>query len=275
MNLVVNAREAMPYGGRIRIATRLVRSAGDRDGEGDGGDLILIEIRDTGGGIPPDDLEHIFEPFFTTKPQGTGLGLSVVHGIIGRAGGRIEVASRADEGTTFAIYLPRADAAAWPPDSAPLPAADEVTAHGCVLLVEDDARVLDPVRRALEKTGYRVLAANGPDEAHAIVEEHGASIDVVVTDVVMPRTSGAELARWIRERAPGAKTLFVSGYPRGAGSEDLARALSASGTAFLAKPFSPEELVRAIRDVLESRRGDSAPSAGECYADPSSQGALT
>jgi two-component system, cell cycle sensor histidine kinase and response regulator CckA len=242
MNLVVNAHEAMPDGGCLRISTGAV--AEERAG--------TIAISDTGPGIDVGDRERIFEPYFTTKPAGesSGLGLATVYGIVSAAGGRVTVGDGEAGGALFEVRLPLAgDAAApAPPDrTAPELAAD---ARGTVLLVEDEAGVRAVVERMLESAGYAVVSAPGAREALAEAERLGEALDLLVTDVVMPEVGGPELAERLRATRPELPVLYMSGYAPGEREpgRDDARA------GFLGKPFGSRELLDAADRVLNRTR---------------------
>ncbi len=253
LNLAVNARDAMPEGGRLTMRTtthrRQTRAAFDpATGQGD---HVAIAMTDTGEGINPGAMARIFEPFFTTKAvgKGTGLGLAVCDGIIRQAGGRIDVDSTVGQGTTFTIRLPIvaddpvADAVART-DLAPAAGGDGES----VLVVEDDPQVLDLVLRVLTADGYRVLTATTGEEALALLEAPSRRIEALITDVRLPGMSGPRLADQIRERYPAARILFMSGFD--AALDEARRAEWALG-GFLAKPFSPEALRARIRDLLD------------------------
>jgi two-component system cell cycle sensor histidine kinase/response regulator CckA len=259
VNLAVNARDAMPDGGKLSIRTRNVPADDARRLSLPGmppGDTVAIEVADTGAGIPPEAMDKIFEPFFTTKDvgKGTGLGLSTVFGIVKQSGGAIDVQSAVGQGTTFRIYLPRhvalpeeaPEAKAEPADLSRKPAAD-MTGQGTILLVEDE----DPVRavnaRALSARGYTVLEAASGLEALRIIEERGAPVDLVVSDVVMPEMDGPTLLGELRKRHPALKVIFVSGY-----AEDAFRKNLPDGEEFnfLAKPFSLKQLVEAVKQAI-------------------------
>ncbi len=237
MNLAVNARDAMPTGGRLEIETTNVQ----RDGE-----FVCIVVRDTGAGMSEEVLANLFQPFFTTKGvgKGTGLGLAVVHGIVMQSGGKLEVSSRLGQGTVFEILLPTA-LAARAPAGTEVPIAEGHGA-GTVLLVEDDDAVRRLATRALAQSGYRVVAAHDGLAAVKLIEQ-GLAIDVLVTDVVMPTLDGRQVADELRKRSPHARILFVSGYTddmlvhRGVQSEDVD---------FLAKPYTPASLLQALRKVV-------------------------
>jgi two-component system, cell cycle sensor histidine kinase and response regulator CckA len=248
LNLAVNARDAMPQGGTLRIATghRVVLRP---DGEGvlPPGRWVVLEVGDTGGGIPPEVLPRLFEPFFTTRPDkgGTGLGLATVQGIVAQSGGHITVASRIGQGTVFRIHLPRQAAAAapkvdaaGPPDAAPAPSAP-------ILLVEDEAPLRLLGTRLLERSGHPVLAADSAESALALVEA-GAVPALLVSDVAMPGADGVALARRLRQRWPALPVLLLSGYAEAVLDRDLA----AEGFRYLAKPFGPAELLRDVAAAL-------------------------
>jgi signal transduction histidine kinase len=229
LNLAVNARDAMPAGGRLVISTS--RFAGE----------ALLAVEDDGTGMDPETARRAFEPFFTTKDigKGTGLGLATVYAIAERAGGRVEVESTVGRGTRFVIRLPAVAAA---PVLAPPPATAEETGSELVLVVEDDAAVRDVVERMLEGRGYEIVTAGEPAVALSLVED-GLAPDLVVSDLVMPGMGGAALASRIDELRPGQRFLFISGY-----SETPADLLGAS--ALLRKPFTAAELASAVRDAL-------------------------
>jgi two-component system cell cycle sensor histidine kinase/response regulator CckA len=248
LNLAVNARDAMPQGGTLRIATghRVVLRP---DGEGTlpPGRWVVLEVGDTGAGIPLEVLPRLFEPFFTTRLDkgGTGLGLATVQGIVAQSGGHITVESRVGEGTVFRIHLPRQAAAvapkvnlADPPDAAPAPGAP-------ILLVEDEAPLRLLGTRLLERGGYPVLAADSAESALALVEA-GAVPALLVSDVAMPGADGVALARRLRQRWPALPVLLLSGYAE----TMLDRDLAAEGFRYLAKPFGPAELLRDVAAAL-------------------------
>jgi signal transduction histidine kinase/CHASE3 domain sensor protein/FixJ family two-component response regulator len=246
MNLVVNAREAMPQGGPVRISVRRVERPA---GEGEASGSIVIEVADSGVGISREDQLRIFDPFFSTKGS-SGLGLAIVHGIVARAGGRIEVASAPGAGSTFAVYLPRsAEAAAMP---APPRQARPGPGSETVLLVEDDDMVRVPLASILAEHGYRVLSAANASEALRLSKEGERPIDLLITDVVMPDLSGPELARVLQHIQPGLKVMYVSGYPeRAAAFAGLEEAFAAREAVFVHKPFAPETLLGEIRMLLQ------------------------
>ena len=260
VNLAVNARDAMPDGGKLVIRTANVPAAEAARLNVSGmppADYVMVEVSDTGTGMAPDVLEKIFEPFFTTKEvgKGTGLGLSTVFGIVKQSGGFIDVDSKVGHGTIFRIYLPRhiPEAHELPeeakPETVKKPAAD-MTGQGTILLVEDE----DPVRavnaRALSARGYTVLEAASGVEALQIIEERGAPVDLVVSDVVMPEMDGPTLLGELRKLYPDLKVIFVSGY-----AEDAFRSNLPEGEEFnfLPKPFSLRQLVETVKQAIGSK----------------------
>ena len=260
MNLVVNARDAMPEGGKLTLETANVDfDHSDASGRTDlaSGRYVMVAVSDTGCGMSPDVVAQIFEPFFTTKAsgRGTGLGLSTVQGIVKQSNGHVEVYSEPGHGTTFKIYLPRVDAAA---DARPLAAGDE--AESCrgdetILLVEDDAMVRDALRVGLELNGYAVLEAADGTEAVVICERQDQPIDLLITDVVMPLMSGPELVRRIAPVRPDLRVLIISGY---ADRALIHQGLREPGTAFLQKPFTAAVLARKARELLDHPRRAAA-----------------
>jgi PAS domain S-box-containing protein len=252
LNLAVNARDAMPQGGSLTFELRDVEldrtQAGARVGLRPGPHVVL-KVSDTGIGMDAKVLERIFEPFFTTKERGkgTGLGLSTVHGIVHQSNGAIAVASAPGRGTTFEIHLPRAAAATAP--AVPLGGAPPAPLRGIetILLVEDESSVRDLVSEILKASGYTVLAAADAGEAEHAARSHRGPIHLLLTDVAMPGRGGRALAEDLRRLRPALRVLFMSGQDEQpaplAGSP-------ATGTAFLAKPFLPQELARKIREVL-------------------------
>ncbi|MGO4705781.1 cell cycle histidine kinase CckA [Microvirga sp. 2MCAF38] len=258
VNMAVNARDAMPGGGKLAIRTANVSAHEAARLKVSGmtpADYVLVEVSDSGTGMTPDILEKVFEPFFTTKEigKGTGLGLSTVFGIIKQSGGFIDVDSKIGQGTTFRIYLPRhipeaqAPAEEVKPESVKKPAAD-MTGQGIILLVEDE----DPVRavnaRALSARGYTVLEAASGVEALQIMDERGVPVDLVVSDVVMPEMDGPTLLGELRKRYPDLKVIFVSGYAEDAFKKNLPEGEEFN---FLPKPFSLRQLVELVKQVVE------------------------
>ena len=252
MNLVVNARDAMPAGGAIEIGTRrLSLHAPGNDGliGLDPGEYIALDVRDTGVGMSEDVLSHLFEPFFTTKEpgKGTGLGLSTAYGIVAQSGGRITVRSAPGQGATFTVVLPAAGGAVARPAPrgafSSLPRGTET-----VLLVEDEAGVRDLIRDFLVRCGYTVVAAADPSHAFDRFDEHRGRLQLLITDVVMPQMNGRELAEALVARQPDLRVLFMSGYTD---DQVLAHGV-ARGAGFLQKPFTPDVLARKVREVLDA-----------------------
>ena len=252
MNLVVNSRDAMPAGGRILIETGNVtlteeycRSHSDVTP----GAYVMLAVSDTGSGMDEHVRARIFEPFFTTKEQGkgTGLGLSTVYGIVKQSGGSIEVYSEVGLGTTFKIYLPISYGEASS-SSVQIPSVKTVSGRETILLVEDDQSVRELVHAMLESNGYDVLVASNGSEALELFEKEHEAIQLLLSDIVMPKMGGHELASKLRERNPAIKVLLTSGYSDSAVILD-----NPSGTPFhfLEKPFTPIALVRKVREVLD------------------------
>jgi two-component system, cell cycle sensor histidine kinase and response regulator CckA len=261
MNLVINARDAMPSGGRLTIEARdhdVPTKGTVRDGSPPPGRYAMIRIEDSGSGIAPEILDRIFEPFFTTKGpgKGTGLGLSTAYGIVKQSGGFIEVTSVEGFGTTFRLYLPEAEAAAASTAPYEEPQAAEARSGGeTVLLVEDADAVRHVVRRALTRMGYNVLEASNGPQAIGVALEHADEIDLLLTDFVMPHMGGRELIDRLRDLGLRPKILIMSGYIddallRGGGFP--------VGAAFIEKPFTADRIGRKVREVLDA----PAPATG-------------
>ena len=256
LNLANNARDAMPEGGTLTIATSNVSERESRKLAHEGmplGEYVMVEISDTGSGIPPDVMAKIFEPFFTTKGvgKGTGLGLATVYGIVKQSGGYIYPASTVGVGTTFRVYLPR-----YMPDNEEELAAQkaqrrgppqDLTGSGRVLLVEDEDVVRSFAVRALKRQGYEVLEASTGVEALEVMEEVGGNVDIVVSDVVMPEMDGPTLLKELRKKNPSLKIIFVSGYPHEAFETSLDKN---EQFAFLPKPFSLPQLAAKVKEQL-------------------------
>ncbi|RME72982.1 MAG: PAS domain S-box protein [Planctomycetota bacterium] len=258
LNLVVNARDAMPSGGRLTIATDgtvLEPEAAKRVGLEPERRYARLVVEDTGCGMDDDTLTHIFEPFFTTKEQGkgTGLGLATVYGVVVQAGGSIDVRTAPGHGTRFTLYFPAVEAEREAlPVGEPSRGEAAVTGGGeTLLLVEDDDLVRMLVLRLLRRGGYEVLEASNAGEALLICEQHRGPIHLLLTDVVMPRMSGPELAGRLARLRPELRVLFMSGYPA---SESSGMPRQGSFE-YLAKPFTPEALYRRLREVLERPAG--------------------
>jgi two-component system, cell cycle sensor histidine kinase and response regulator CckA len=253
LNLAVNARDAMPGGGNLYIRTANATRPGiDPAGVASASRrYALLEVRDTGTGMTPDVQSRMFEPFFTTKEKGkgTGLGLSTVYGIVEQSGGQIAVNSEPGGGATFQILLPITDDAETSSET-PVIRPPSATGRERILLVEDEESVRRLVQRVLEKAGYSVLPAGGPMEALQICEHCNGPIDLILTDVVMPKLSGQELVLRLRQFQPTSKVLFMSGYI-GDSSLDLTSKEFPDQIGFLQKPFTPAALVERVRRLLQ------------------------
>lgn len=257
INLAVNARDAMPEGGTVTIKTENIteRQSLDLAEEKQGlvpGEYVLLEISDTGTGMSPEIMTKIFEPFFTTKDvgQGTGLGLSMVYGIIKQTDGFIYVDSEAGEGTSFKIYLPRHEEQEHmqvEERQAQIERPKDLTGSETVLLVEDEEAVRSFAARALSTRGYHVLEAASGVDALELVENHGGGIDLVISDVMMPEMDGPTMLSHLRESLPDVKVIFISGYAEDAFEKNLDAGESFS---FLPKPFSLKQLAATVKDVL-------------------------
>jgi len=255
MNLAVNARDAMPGGGRLLLATRNV-DVREADARGRPGEWVCLTVRDTGAGMSAEVQEHLFEPFFTTKPAGagTGLGLATVYGIVDQAGGHVSVDSAPGKGAQFDLWFPRTRR----PEAAGLDAAGEPHPRRgteTVLVVEDDALVRNLTVRVLRGAGYRVLVASRGSEALEVVRE-GPAPDLVVTDVVLPGVGGRDLAAALREAQPDLPVLYVSGYTGDAIADRDALApgilrQAQDRSEFLPKPFTGRALLERVRNMLD------------------------
>jgi signal transduction histidine kinase/CheY-like chemotaxis protein len=251
LNLSVNARDAMPTGGRLAIETANVTVGAGGTAQGiPPGDWVRLTVRDTGHGMTPEVRAHLFEPFFTTKPkgQGTGLGLATVYGIVKQSGGHVDVDSAEGAGTAVHVYLPRTAATAAPARPAPPPAATRGGSE-TVLVVEDDPHVREFTVRALRDGGYRVLVAPGGDAALETAAAEPSPIHLLLTDVVMPGVDGRALAERLARVRPALRVLYVSGY---AESVIARHGVLAPGVDLLAKPFTPAALLGKVRAVLDA-----------------------
>ena len=263
MNLVLNARDAMPQGGKITVETATVDLGEEYAREQVGvrpGRYVMLAVSDTGIGMDTDTLAHMFEPFFTTKEQGrgTGLGLSTVYGIVKQSEGHIAVYSELGRGTTFKVYLPSV-----PQEIEELPAVDAslkaYRGSEVILLVEDDRQVRELAEHILVAQGYKVLKAESPTTALTICDGYQGAIDLLLTDVVMPELNGRELARRVTLRRPGTRVLYTSGYTTNAIAH---QGVLEPGTFFLQKPFTPSSLARKVHEALAARpRNVTSPQA--------------
>ena len=255
VNLAVNARDAMPQGGRLTIGTtNAALSGGDASPvpEAPPGPYVSLAVTDTGVGMNADTRAHLFEPFFTTKPRGkgTGLGLATVYGIVRQSGGHIAVDTAPGRGSAFHIYLPRVAEAperAGPARAAVAPAGGRET----LLVAEDEQLVRLLARKILEHAGYTVLVTSGGPDALRLAGQHVGPIDLLLTDVVMPEMSGRELVHRLAEQRPEMRVLYMSGYADEAVAQ---HGVLDPGTAFIQKPFTPDGLARKVREVLDASR---------------------
>src|SRR6266481_5959564 len=256
MNLVVNARDAMPKGGRLTVETANVdldAAYASDHATVKPGRYVMLAVSDTGTGMSPETVAHIFEPFYTTKEsgRGTGLGLSTVYGIVKQSGGYVWVYSEVGRGSSFKVYLPRVEQA---PEALPAikPVSGEQKGSETVLLVEDQPQVRELARMALSGKGYTVLVASSPEDAESACSKHGAEIHLLLTDLILPGISGRELAKRLTARHPKMRVLYMSGYTysimrQGPGQDGLLE----DGVAFLQKPFTPSALTEKVREVLD------------------------
>ncbi|PIY20275.1 MAG: hybrid sensor histidine kinase/response regulator, partial [Deltaproteobacteria bacterium CG_4_10_14_3_um_filter_60_8] len=256
MNLAVNARDAMPAGGKLTIETRNVELATAQATQRlvvPPGSYVLLAVTDTGEGMDAATRGRIFEPFFTTKElgKGTGLGLSSVYGIVKQSGGSLWVYSEVGRGTTFKIYLPRVDEEQVRVEEQARATGVEVPARGVetLLVVEDEGAVRNLAARVLTAAGYQVLTAVNGEEALVLLEDRQGPVHLLLTDVVMPGMGGRELAARLATNWPDLKVLFMSGYTNNA---IVHHGVLDEGTQFIGKPFSVMELTRKVREVLDS-----------------------
>ncbi len=250
LNLAVNAREAMPAGGHLRVAT----GATSWPGTDPARPAAALTVADSGLGMDEETRLRVFEPFFTTKAGGTGLGLATVYGIVKQSGGEIGVQSEPGSGTTFTVVFPVVPDR--PEATDPVPGPVERTGRlETVLVVEDEQPVRSLARRILERGGYRVLEAGDATEALAVLERHPGSIDLLLSDMILPGTSGTALAERVRRDRPGVRTLLMSGYPS---TVTDPHGTAAIPTDFLQKPFTPAALLARVRDTLAAPPGGSA-----------------
>jgi CheY-like chemotaxis protein len=246
VNLALNARDAMPHGGVLAVSTKAeTLESDDTDALKISTNYVVLQVSDTGHGMPPEISAHIFEPFFTTKDvgKGTGLGLSTVYGIVEQAGGHITVESEPGNGTTFRVYFPRADQPVSIAEAKPEPEPGK--GHETILLVEDEEGIRTMTRTYLQGLGYEVLeAATGPD-ALRVSREHKGVIHLLLSDILMPEMRGDELARQISAERPDILTVFISGYAN-------VHELDPKYTV-IEKPFAFPDLGRQVREILDDR----------------------
>jgi CheY-like chemotaxis protein len=253
MNLVVNARDAMPAGGKLTIETanvQLDEEYAQQHAEAQPGFYVMLAVNDTGEGMDEETQAQVFEPFFTTKEvgKGTGLGLSTVYGIVKQSGGSICVYSEQGKGTSFKIYLPRVEENVVDSESK-RPPADIPRGSETVLVVEDEASVRDLLQELLNKCGYNVLTAKHGDEALTVCEHHQGPIHLLITDMVMPKMNGRQLAEELTNRHPETRVLYISGYTD---EFVVQRGELESDMDFLQKPFSVQSLTTKVREVLDA-----------------------
>jgi two-component system cell cycle sensor histidine kinase/response regulator CckA len=252
VNLIVNARDAMPRGGNLTIETRNVELDEEYGSKHVGvapGKYVLLAVSDTGEGMSEEVRHRVFEPFFTTKEKGkgTGLGLSTVYGIVKQSGGNVWIYSEPGRGTTFKVYLPQAESETRELGEKVVEAAP-CGGSETILLVEDEEVVRGLARRILEQAGYSVVEASKGDEALRFCAEHAAEVNLLLTDVVMPEMSGKELADRLKSQYPELKMVFMSGYTDEA---IVHHGVLDSSVEFIQKPFTPSALIRKVREVLD------------------------
>jgi len=262
MNLAVNARDAMPKGGKLLISTATAvidQNYASRYPESRTGTFVCLTVTDTGCGMDSKTMERIFEPFFTTKEvgKGTGLGLATVYGIVKQHRGWLEVSSEVGMGTTFKTYLPAIAAAEEVIPAAPSMPASVEGGKETILLVEDEPVVRELVREILQAHQYRVVEAGSGVEALRIWDEHDGQFDLLLTDIVMPEgLNGRELAEQLKRRKPRLKVIFSSGYS----AESSGKELRDGDTAFLAKPYLPQQLAQLVRRRLDAQPRENMSS---------------
>jgi len=264
MNLALNARDAMPQGGKLTLETanaQLDESYARRHQPAEPGRYVMLAVTDTGHGMSPETQARIFEPFYTTKEvgKGTGLGLSMVYGIVKQSGGNIWVYSEENRGTTFKIYLPRVDQPAETAGGENRPRSVQRGSE-TILLVEDDPQLRQLSSSILAHCGYKVLVAGGPEEGLAICKQNHHDIRLLVTDVVMPRMNGRQLAERIQQVTPNVKVLYISGYTSNA---IVHYGVLDPGLWFLPKPFTLSALMAKVREVLDSESNTPQDGAGQ------------
>jgi CheY-like chemotaxis protein len=252
LNLIVNARDAMPDGGKLWIETKnveLTASFASDQSSIKPGPYVMLSVIDTGVGISPDTLPHIFEPFYTTKEssRGTGLGLSTVYGIVKQSGGHILVTSEVGKGTTFKVFLPRVEDSVEAPQRVEWVRTASEKGKETILLVEDEPAVRELARMVLSEQGYTVIEAQNSEDAVRLAGRHGSEIHLLLTDVVMPGMSGHDLAKHLTALYTNLRVLYMSGYTYNVIAEN---GTLEEGLSFLQKPFTPQVLTQRVREAL-------------------------
>jgi two-component system, cell cycle sensor histidine kinase and response regulator CckA len=272
LNLAVNARDAMPRGGQLKIQTANVdldETAARSLRYVVPGRYVMLQVSDTGTGMTPEVQAHIFEPFYTTKEQGkgTGLGLATVYGVIKQSGGYILLHSEVGKGARFDVYLPRAEGVAEvaPPSEAPI---ERVQGSTTILLVEDESSLRKLTGNTLKEAGYKVLEAGEAFQAMELAKEFDGTIDLLLTDVVMPGLSGRELAEKLRPERPEMRVLYISGYTDGAVAT---HGVLESGITILRKPFTRAQLLRNVEEILAKKQNERIPEQNAEYAESGKQ----
>jgi hypothetical protein len=258
MNLVVNARDAMPKGGLLTIETAKVdigRSSSDQQIMLPAGQYATLAVSDTGSGMDTQTAARVFEPFFTTKElgKGTGLGLAMAYGIVKQSGGDIRVNTKAGKGTTFSIYLPCVERGVEAPAEARPFDLQKMHGTETILVLEDESALRTLMRQVLSRAGHTVLDTGDPEEAIRMCQRHSGEIDLFITDMVLPKLSGPQVAEQVLAIRPRMRVIYTSGYP---GKTHIPSRLRRYGTTFFEKPFTPDTLVQRVRAVLDAQRGE-------------------
>jgi PAS domain S-box-containing protein len=261
LNLYINARDAMPSGGELRVTIDTEALDGARAAalQVTPGRYVRIDVADTGPGLAADQLEHVFEPFFTTKPSsaGTGLGLSTVYGVARQLGGAVAADSVLGRGATFSVWMPLASEPAQSLEPPPAARARAVGGSETILLAEDDESIRDVLADVLTQAGYRVLRAVDGVHGVEVAGRHAGTIHLLLTDVAMPRAGGPELARRLVRERPGTRVLYMSGH---VDTPAVDEGLLGAAASFLAKPFSVDALLRKVREVLDAETPPRGPT---------------
>lgn len=272
MNLTVNARDAMPNGGKIFIEIGATKIAPGQNKDTDNmvpGDYVFLKVSDTGSGIPKDVQGKIFEPFFTTKPagKGTGLGLATVFGIVTQHKGHIKLQSSTGKGTAFLILLPKTDKASTSIAAESKEPVSLAKGSETLLVVDDDQTICNLISDTLEGLGYKVLTATSGDEALHLLSYHEKEVELIITDVIMPEMNGRELALRATRLKPGIKIIYMSGYT---GNIIARHGLLENGMNFINKPLMPDKLAHKVREVLGvmERKAKKLPVSKDCSVRP-------